>query len=367
MAHNLRLTRILPFVFAIPLALTLLALASGQEPNLEAHYKKIEPKEQFKYKWKGQEAVTTAGVLYWEVPDSQFGTNGLDRNYTGYCAQVLVEMQAGKSYAFRTGSIYAPDNFNVSDSANPEKAAVRRVKYIQELYGRYFRDPMARPVNADEALAFQIALWKIIQEKEPAGEGDLKLDLTAGDFHANYGGECDEPPAFVKTAQSFLDSLSGDDSKYFENPDLRGRELIRLKGIPNANGEVAQSQIALRFAGGGGVGNKNLANALTVGNGLGGGPGGPGSGSPGVGTGNGGFLTTGTPSGSGFTTTPNTPPSTPPDGPPPNTPPDRPPINQPPDTPPTTPVPAPAGLLLGAIALGTLGTWRLGVRLLAGK
>jgi hypothetical protein len=30
-------------------------------------------------------------------------------------------------------------------------------------------------------------------------------------------------------------------------------------------------------------------------------------------------------------------------------------------------VPAPAGLLLGMIALGTLGSWRIGVRLLAAR
>jgi len=362
-------TRLLALVVAIPATLALQTSVSAQEPNLEVFYRKLEPKELFKYKWKGKEGVRTAGVLHWEVPESEFGTNGLDRNFTGYCAQVFVTMQANKSYSFKMATIYSSENYNVGDSPTPDKAAVRRVKYIQELFGRYYRDPIRKAVDPEEAVALQIALWKIIQEKEPAEGEELNLDLSKGDFQANYGGECEEAPAFVKTAQNFLNSLSGDDSKYFENPDLKGRELIRLKGIPNANGEVAQSQFALRFAGGGGVGSpNNIATALTTGAGLGTGT--PGTGSPaaGVGTGGSGFLNTN--SGNGTTTTPptTTPPpvTTPPTQPPINTPP----VGGPPDTPPDTPnnpVPAPAGLLLGAIALGTVGAWRIGVRLLSSK
>ena len=41
--------------------------------------------------------------------------------------------------------------------------------------------------------------------------------------------------------------------------------------------------------------------------------------------------------------------------------------SQPPPDTPTNPVPAPAGLLLGGIALGTLGVWRIGARLLRAK
>src|SRR5262245_16561380 len=130
MPSRLRLSSLL---CALALALAFQTSVSAQEPNLDILYKKLDPKEQFKYKWKGQEAVSPAGPLHWEVPESSFGTNGLDRNFTGYCAQVLVSMEPNKTYAFKMGSIYAPENFNVADSPNPEKAAVRRVKYIQEL------------------------------------------------------------------------------------------------------------------------------------------------------------------------------------------------------------------------------------------
>ncbi len=208
----------------------------------------------------------------------------------------------------------------------------------------------------------------------------LKLNLFEGDFQANYPKA--DAPAFVLKAQTYLDSLTGtDDALFYENADLRGRELIRLKGIENAEGVVAQSQFALRFKNGGGVGGGAFSRALTAGGGAlaGGVPlGGGGVGGLGGGSGGGGLLTN--PNGNGTTFTnvpgggttttppPTTPPTTTTDVPPVNEPPEEPPKKPPeePDTP-TNPVPAPAGLLLGAIALGTLGTWRIGVRALKSK
>ncbi|NMG68261.1 hypothetical protein GPA19_25385, partial [Azoarcus indigens] len=74
----------------IPIALALATHAPAQEPALEVFYTKLEPKEPFKYTWKGKDATCSAGVFRWEVPKTAFGTNGLDRNFTGYCAEVLV-------------------------------------------------------------------------------------------------------------------------------------------------------------------------------------------------------------------------------------------------------------------------------------
>jgi hypothetical protein len=386
---------------ALPFVFLLQTRASGQDPSLEATYTKLEPKEQFKYKWKGKEATTTAGVFHWEVPkkgDTEFGTNGLDRNYTGYCAEVLVPMTANNTYKFRFNSIYAPENYGLGDDPDAPKIAQKRAILIRELFGRYFQDPVKKAVNADDAVAFQYALWELIQEPQPA-EGERKLDLFGGEFQANYPQA--EAPASVLKAQQYLGSLTGNDSVYYENPDLRGRELVRLQGIPNADGLIAQSQFALRYAGGGGVGG-TLSRALT-GSGIGGlpvlgGGGGGAGGGAGIGSGGGGGAFLGGSPGSGstvttippsssLTTPPTTPPSTttsvppvgqPPETPtPPGTPPETP---TPPGTPPkpplppgtptlfsTTPVPAPAGLILGAIALGTLGSWRLGMRLLRAK
>lgn len=361
-------------LIAVSLTLTLQSQVAGQTPSLDVFYRKLEPKEAFKYKAMvkdkdgkkvEQSSVASAGVFRWEVPETEFGTNGLDRNFTGYCAEVLVPMESNKSYRFQVGSTSSPDNYPVSDSPEPEKAAQRRVKYIQELFGRYYQDAQARAVNPDEAVAFQIALWELIQESEPA-DGAARFDLFGGDFQADY--PQDAAPASVLKAQEYLNTLSGNDALYYENPDLRGRELIRLKGVPNAEGVTAQSQFALRFAGGGGIGSTNPRPLTNGGLPAVGGGSAPGSGGFGGGGAGGGLFTGGGGSPTFPTVTPNT---TPPGNgtTTPTIPPIRtttvPPVDQPPIDP--TPVPAPAGLLLGAIALGSIGSWRLGARLLASK
>jgi hypothetical protein len=302
------------------------------------------------------------------VPKSEFSASGLDRNFTGYCAEVLVPITKDKLYRFRINSIYAPDNYGLAGAPNADRAAERRAKYIQELFGRYYRDPITKDVSAVDAVAFQVALWEIIQETEPA-EGQPKLDLFAGDFKANY--PVAEAPVSVTQAQQYLNALTGNDTLYYENPDLKGRELIRLQGIANADNVVAQSQFALRYMGGGGVGAGTANRALTAGGGIAaGGFGAPGLGG-GFGGGGGGGLFAGNGGGSGpATTTPTTTTTTPPTGGPitPSTPPTSTttPPGGGPDTP-SSPVPAPAGILLGIIALGTLGSWRLGARALASK
>lgn len=355
---------------------------SAQEPALEVFYRRLDPKEPFKYVWKGKAANSNAGVFRWEVPETEFGTNGMDRNFTGYCAEVLVPITAEKTYRFRTNSIYDVGNYGLkADDDKAPLVAQRRARYIQELFGRYYRDPVANAVGSDEAVAFQVALWELIQETEPA-EGEAKRDLFGGDFRADYVPA--DAPAFVRTAQSYLDSLTGNDALFYENPALRGRELVRLMGIANAEGLVAQSQFALRYTGGGATGVAGGAVAVGGAGGLvGGGVGAPvgGVGGFGGGAGGGGFTTgTGTNSsssstpGSSTVTTPilgapTVTTSTPPVGGPNTTPPpvstiSTPPIGGPNDT---NPVPAPPAVLLGLIAVGTLGSWRLGSRLLGRK
>ena len=364
-------TRVLVAVVAVPLAN--LAPLSAQDPALEVFYRKLDPKEPFKYTWKGKGATVSAGVFRWEVPESTFGTSGLDRNFTGYCAEVLVPITADRTYRFRTNSIYEPSNYGlVAEDERAPLVAQRRASQVQELFGRHFRDPVGGAVGSDEAVAFQVALWEIIQETEPAA-GAAKLDLFGGDFRADYPRA--DAPAYVTKAQAYLDGLTGDDAVYYSNPALRGRELVRLMGVANAEGVVAQSQFALRYTGGGAAGSSGPS--LTVGGGGGGGVvgGSPSGGGFGAGTsgGGGGLLSGGggSPSNNNFPTLTPTPPSvTPPVN---NT---TPPSDEPPvttTTPPVggpnepNPVPAPAGVLLGMVAVGTLGSWRFGSRLLKSK
>src|SRR4051812_12865563 len=104
-------TRLFTLLLAIPVTLAFGSRASAQDPSLEVYYTKLEPKDQFRYSWKGKGAVCTAGVFRWEVPQTEFGTNGLDRNFTGYCAEIRVPITAERLYRFRMNSLYDVANY----------------------------------------------------------------------------------------------------------------------------------------------------------------------------------------------------------------------------------------------------------------
>lgn len=341
------------------------SLGIAQTPALEVFYNRLEPKESFKYKWKGEEKLCNVGAFRWEVPESDFATGGLDRNFTGYCAEILVPMYAGKLYRFQVQSLDDPQAYGLPATPEGATAATRRATLIRELFGRYY----AKNPPAEDTFAFQVALWELTQETEPA-DGAAKFDVFAGDFQADY--PKDEAPAFVTKAQQYLDSLTGDDTPYYTNEAIDRRELIRLQGIANAEGVVAQSQLALRYKNGGatapGAGSTLGGNVAggAGGGGTGGNPGGGGGGGSGLGggTGGGGGLITG---GGGGGSGGGGPGGGGPGGGGPGG------VTPPPtggghNKPPTgggktTPVPAPAGIVLGILAMGAIASARIYTKL----
>ena len=100
--------------------------ASAQTPSLDVFYSRLEPKETFKYKWKGEAKVCNVGLFHWEVPQSAFSTGGLDRNFTGFCAEILVPMLAGKSYRFQQQNLVTPSAFALPATPEGIRAAERR-------------------------------------------------------------------------------------------------------------------------------------------------------------------------------------------------------------------------------------------------
>jgi hypothetical protein len=351
----------------VPVAILVLATpASAQTPALDVFYSRLEPKETFKYKWKGESKVCNVGMFHWEVPQSAFSTGGLDRNFTGYCSEILVPMFAGRMYRFQPQNLETPSAYSIPATPEGIRATQRRASLIREFFGRYY----AKNPAPDDVFAFQVALWELTQEPEPANE-PAKFDLFAGDFQADY--PKDTAPAFVLTAQKWLASLTGDDSIYFSNQAIGGRELILLRGIENTEGVVGQSQFALRYINGGAAGGYGATGGAVGGGGAflpGGGTGGGAGTGGGFGGGGGGFFTGngggngggsgggggggnggggnggggggGSGGGGGGGNK------------------DRPPVDNPPDT---TPVPAPAGLVLGLVAVGALATRRAYVKL----
>lgn len=305
----------------------------------------------------------TVGILGWIVPAEEFGTAGLDREFRAYCADASVPVTAGSTYKFEIKLPTVPEAYKLADTEAGKAEAYRRSLYVRELFGRYYVPSLS---DARVAKAFQIALWEIIHETPWVADKPAPLDLDKGSFTA---AKVQDDPETVALAKEYLKTLTDNDNVFYENPDLADRELVWMKGLssPGANNEVAQSQFALQYVKRG----VNAANVNSVpvggigggalgggGGGLfGGGGGGSGSGLFGGG-GGGGFSNTTPP-----TTTPPTPPTT---TTPPTTPPTTtvPPVNRPPTGPPgnTNPVPAPAGIVLGIIAIGAFAGRRAIVR-----
>jgi hypothetical protein len=302
------------------------------------------------------------GLLDWVVPPDEFGTAAMSREFRTFCAEAVVPVTVGQTYTFEIKQPTITEAYKLDDTDAGQSESLRRSLYIRELFGRYYIPALT---DGRVARAFQIALWEIIHEPSWAADKPAPLDLNSGSFTA---AKVQDDPATVSLAQDYVQSLTGNDNLFYENPDLAGRELVWMKGLvsPLAGNAVAQSQFALQYVRGGGanVGAGLLTGGLPLGGGgFGGIGGGGGLLGGGLGAGGGAFIGSGAGAGGGLggggSTTPptTTPPTTTTTVPPVNSPPTGPPETPtPPTTPttPTTPVPAPAGIVLGLIAVGTL-------------
>ncbi len=359
----------------------------AQQPQVQtadvwAHYRGLaDAKGTFAFKMDGTSYTKTVGALRWDVPEDRFTGAGFDRTFTAFCAEPLVGVTAGTTYRFDLQRPEDPAAYGLKDDEAGRTEATLRGKYIRELFGRHYLTSQNFQ-SPDNARAFQAALWELAFEKDlPKGEApdvQNRFSLGTGTLQSDYPPPA-EAPTFVATAEDYLHSLTGDDAVFFSNPALAGRELVRMNGLTNTAGVVAQDQYALRTAAAGAAGGAVAGGVSGSLGGGGGGVGGTGTGfgAPVVGGGGvggfgggGGGIFAGNPGG-----TINSPPVSPPqsnvppppfspppiNSPPPGSPPQSPPPPGPPNTPPPppdvppgpppNPVPAPAGLLLGGIAV----------------
>lgn len=297
----------------------------------------------------GRNNSPAVGIMDWVVPAQEYGTAGMDREFRTYCAEAPVPVTAGNTYKFEVKSPAVPEAYRIADTDAGKAEAYRRSQYIRELFGRYYVPSLT---DYQAAKAFQIALWEIIHESTWNPDQPPPLDLNNGAFTAAKN---QADPDSVALSQTYLTSLTGDDNIFYQNPDLAGRELVWMQGIasPFAGGAIAQSQFALQYVRGGGSNTAPFINAPIGGGGIGGGGGLIGGGGGGGLIGGGGGLLAGGFGGGGFGGGGGGSSGSPPSSPPINTPPINGPPNGPPETP-TTPVPAPYGVILGAIAIGIL-------------
>jgi len=247
-------------------------------PDLNLRYRELSEREALRFTMKNPAEPKAAAVpitkpvgwMNWDFTDSTTSTMGFDPNLKAFCIEPMIPVVPGQEYGFTIDSFGLPRDFaGVPNTKDGEALAKKRQAFVRELYGRHYSDLMKNPATV--APAFQTALWELVGESE-VPDGPMPFSLYTGNFQVNYPNE-DQAPAYLRTAQGYLQSLTGDDVSFTTNPDLAGQELIRLGGVRDAGGTVAQSQLALRLRGGSSTVSAPFASAPTSsGGGLGGSP-----------------------------------------------------------------------------------------------
>ena len=228
------------FVSALP------ATFGQDASNLTLQYRELTEREKLPFRMDGADQNSRVGRLNWEFPPETFATLGMDPQLKTFCLEPLIPVVAGNDYAFQTEPFGTPKDFRLKDDEAGRKEADRRTKYVRELYGRHYADLIKD--SAVAAPAFQLALYEIVAETK-VPDAPSPFGLNSGTFRTNFP-KADATPEYAIRAQKYLDSLTGNDASFAENPDLAGQELVRLTGVRNSAGITAQSQIALRNRGG---------------------------------------------------------------------------------------------------------------------
>lgn len=338
-------------------------------PRVRLFYRELLNGTPFPFTLTGKgDFVKPAGALRFEFPEKSFPSDGLDQEFKTYCAEPFVPIVSGKAYPFAVEPFGDPAHFGLPDDDAGRRTAEFRTALIRELFGRFYAETLTDPATANPA--FQVALWELIAEPEYP-TGPTPFGVFSGAFRTTAAPA--EAADFTKRAEEYLAALTGDDSAFANNPDLKDLDLVRLTGLPDGDAAAPESQVTLRRRpsvpaagsdapfGGSGTGLGRLAGG--GGPAGGGGGGGGGGGFPGGGTtGGGGFtngpLDPGTGTGNGTGTGGPLNPGDPGD---PNPPVVVPPVDPPPVTPPN-PVPAPPGVVLGLVAAGAFALRRLAGR-----
>lgn len=149
-----------------------------------------ELQELFKYKVGSSSRETQAGIFQWQrVGGTQAGAPA------GLFQTVCIELDQ-----YVASTVY--DVIAVEDGPKPGSLltagpmGVAKADMLSKLWAAYWGTAHD---NSGNAAAFQVAVWEIVYD------GDT--DLSSGDFRQNYG--VGPLPAFVTTAQGWLNSLPG--------------------------------------------------------------------------------------------------------------------------------------------------------------
>lgn len=246
-------TRTIQAIAIALLGLSVAPLNAEEIPDLTLRYRELTGRQELKFVSQGMTSTKPAGLLNWDFPPTSFATVGFEKAPQTYCIEPQVPVVAGTEYPYRIESFGQPKDYGLKDTDAGRKATARRNKFVLELYGRYYNDSLKDPMAS---AAFQTALWEVVSETE-VPEGPMPFNLFDGTFKADYKNLADSP-AFVQQAQKYVQSLTGNDTEFTNNPTMAGLELVRLTGLTNSAGAVGQSQLALRNR----AGSSNISGAF---------------------------------------------------------------------------------------------------------
>jgi hypothetical protein len=126
---------------------------------------------------------TTAGMFNWTQTGGDYDMPGSGAAFTTFCIEVTQYISPGGSYAYDVVPLVLAPN------SAPMGAGTAAM--LSELFGRYY----AGVDTADEAAAFQVAIWEVVN--------DADLSVSAGSFRIGTAA------AFVTSAQAMLSTLDG--------------------------------------------------------------------------------------------------------------------------------------------------------------
>lgn len=127
---------------------------------------------------------TLAGAFNWTRTGGDYDGAGAEGNVESFCVELSQYINYGSTYNFTTAE---PEDAPTPGAGMGEE----RADLLSELFGRHYDAEF----TADEAAAFQVAVWEVTH--------DTGLDLAAGATRFIDGG------AFFDLAQDWLDTLDG--------------------------------------------------------------------------------------------------------------------------------------------------------------
>lgn len=147
----------------------------------------------FKYKLGGSDLTTTAGIFDW----TRTGGDASDPtgNFKSFCVELDQTINLGGTFTYEMIEVTDGPKPGIALGAGP--MGQTKADMLAKLWAAYYDQALLSNANA---AAFQVSVWEIVYD------GDL--DLFDGGFQARYAG-LGSAPAFVQTAQGWLDSLGG--------------------------------------------------------------------------------------------------------------------------------------------------------------